>query len=374
VSLLAENPDEIYTDLLDRAKLVLGDDWTPHGVSEVLLRVFAGAAAEINTNWNERIEQETVETQGDLLRIPILEGLPASASITIEAIDTAGYTLPAETTVWIGGSAGNAIECATTADATITPGNTDVSVGIETVDNTSEHNGADGDVQLDALDWINGAILDAPLEDGVDPETAEEYRPRLADETQILATAISRPADAVTWCLRHQEVGWAYAVDHYDATTNTADLPLTFTVVVADDDAGPVDADVLTELREGMEELRDSNYVIRVVNAEYVDIDVTAQVQPQSGWSSADAVANSDAALEVATSPAAHIAAPAGADPDYVPPSRIYSTDLIRAAYADGVMHVIPSTFEIGDGSADYIDLPSPIHLPQTGTINVTAA
>lgn len=373
MSLLSENPDEIYTEMVARAQLVLGEDWQPHGPLDVSYRVFAGATAEINVNWNERIETETVQTQGDLLRIPILEGLPATSTVTVEAIDLVGYTLPADTPVWVGASSGNAIECATTVDLVIAPGGDTGSVAIETRELTAEHNGADGDVNIDALDWVNDVILDDPLDDGVDPETTDEYRPRLADETQLLAIAISQPADAVTWCLRHQSVGWAYAIDHYDADTDTADLPLTFSVVVTNNDGEAVDSDVLTELQEGMEALRDSNYVIRVVAAEYVDIDVTAEVEPHPGFE-AVVVANATAALETATSPAAHIAAPFGADPGYVPPTRIYSTDLINAAYADGVRHVIPSTFEIGDGSADYIDLPSPIHLPQTGAILVTLA
>lgn len=374
MSLLSANPDEVYTESLSRAQLVLGEDWRPHGVTEALLRMFAGATAEVNGNWNERVEALIVESQGDLLRIPILDGLPATSTVTITAIDAVGYTLPADTRVWIGGSAASAVECVTTAAAVIPAASTSVSVAIETVELTAEYNGATGDVSVDPLDWLASVALDAPLDDGVDPETATEYRPRLADETQLLAVAISQPADAVTWCLRHQAVGWAYAIDHYDATTDTGDLPLTFTVVVGDADALPVDGAVLTELQTGMAAKRDSNYVIRVVNAEYVNIDVTAETQAQPGWGDSAAAANAEAALEVATSPAAHIAPPFGADPAYTPPTRIYSTDLIRAAYADGVQHVIPSTFQIGDGSTDYIDLPSPIHLPQTGTITVTPA
>lgn len=372
MSVLADNPDELYQELVARARLVLGEEWQPHGPLEASYRVFAQAGAEINANVNEKLEAATVETQGDLLRIPMQDGLPAQSTITVEAIDTVGYTLPVGTPVTVGGSAGSAVACLTTADLVIDAGSDTGSVGIETQEATAEFNGADGDVDV-RIDWANSAILDAPLDGGVDPETAEEYRPRLASETQLLAEAIAQPADAVTFVLRDQRVGWAYALDHFNADTDADDEPLTFTVVVADADGEPVDSGVLAELDAAVQARLATNYVAFVVNATYSPIDVpTCEIVPEQGWTFAAAQANAEEALALATSPAQHIASPFGADPSYTPPTRIYATDLIAAVRnADGVRHVLPS-FEIGDGSDAFIDLDGPMDLPEPGTFVVT--
>jgi hypothetical protein len=374
VSVLSTNPDEVYTEVVARMQLIV-PDFEPRGLTEHLCRTFASAAAEINGNLEARLAEEVRQSQGDLLGIPMQDGVPAASTITVQAVDTVGHTLDAGTRVWIGGSPGDAIECVTVADLVIPATEDEGTVAIETVEPGAAFNGVDGDVTLDPLDWLEAYVLNAPLAGGVDPETVEEYDVRLVEETQLRAVAISLPADAATLARSHPEVGWAYAIDHYDAETDTADLELTFSTVVAKPDGYAVPADVLEEVDASIDDRLATNYVSKVVNATYVSIDAEGEVVPMPGWDEATVVANANAAVEAAVSPDRFLTPPYSLAPNYIPPSRIYSTDLIAAAKAaDGVMHVPASAFSIGDGSAEYIELPSPAHLPQPGTINLVAA
>ncbi len=372
---LSDNPDELYAEAVARMQLVV-PDFTPHGTFEHMLRMFSGMGAEANGNLAGRLRVETLQVQGDLLGNPIQDGIAASSTITVTAIDEVGHTLPAGTRVQVGSATGDAIEAETVADLVIAAGATNFgTVAIQCTKPGIFANDADGDAWIDPLDWLeNPVVLVAPFSGGVDPETDEEYGVRLPEDSQLLSVAVSLPDNASVLARRHEAVGWAYTVDHYDATTDTEDLPLTWSTIIADADGLAVDPDVEEEVLAQLEALRETNYDIFVTSPTYTSIDVTCEIEVEPGWDEAVAIANADAAITAAVSPAQHLAPPYSLTPNFVPPRRIYTTDLIAAAKAaDGVLHVIPSTFEIGDGSSDHIDLATPIDLPTPGTITVTA-
>lgn len=368
---ISSDPDTIRLEQEETMRL-LRPEWQPirGKLDTQLLAVAAETSAETRQAAADRLRSEVMSLVGSLFGLERLPGLPARSTVLITAADAAGHTLPAGETVWVGD-----IECVLSDDFEIPASDTTGVAAIECVDIGADVNGATAPLELDGADWIEAAELTGPLAGGADEESDAAYAVRLREDLQLISDTIILPSDGVVALRRHPAVGWCIALKGYDAPTDTQDVARTATYVVADLAGQPLGSTVLDALQTTLEAKRETNWSLHVVSPQYTPIDVTAEIEIRPEWPDpAGVVAATEAALASRLSPAGHLTPPyGGLDPSWVPSPRIHVNELIAvAAAADGVLRV--TSLEIGDGSAAYLDLASPRHLPTVGELAVTEA
>lgn len=369
---IATDPDTIRAEQIATLQLLL-PQWRPvaGALDNHLLAVTAETSAESRGEFGDQLRAAAMTVVGDLYGIPKQDGLAASSTITVTAIDTAGYTLDAGSTVYVGET-----ECETDSDLVILPTDDEGTVGITAVNVGADVNGLDLDPEVDPLDWIDAVVLDDPLAGGVDEETDIEYALRLREEAQTLKQAIVRPEDGAIRARRNAEVTFAYAVDHYNATTGALADELTFSIIVANSEGTAITSPALVEIQADVDGLTHTNLIVVVTNATYTAVNVTTEFVAREGWADADVEANIEAAIDEALSPVGHLTPPSSLEVNYLPASRIHKNDVIAAIYrynggVNGVLRLNSLTLTAG---ADYVDMASPKHLPSAGTKTVTPA
>ncbi|MFT4034496.1 MAG: baseplate J/gp47 family protein [Patulibacter sp.] len=369
---LSVDPSEVQAEQIAAVQAVI-PSWTPvpGALDTILLAAAAETTVETRQAFADQLRSVIIDVVGDLWGIHRSAGLPAASTVTITATDPApagGYLLPAGTLVAV-----SDVDCETTADLTIAAGDTTGVVPIAARAVGAAANGVTGDPQPEPYDWIDTATLDAALSGGEDEETTAQLLTRAADELATYSITVSQPSDAITRAKRVPGVEWAYVLERYDITTDDDDVDGCFTVVVAGADAQPVAASTLTAVADDLYAYREANMLIRVCNPTYTEIDVTATVTALDGWDADTVAADVTDRITAYLSPARYLTPPTNLDPAWVPPRRIHVNQLIAdAALALGVLRI--DTLTIGDGTANWLDLSTPIDLPTPGTITVAAA
>ncbi len=369
-------PDEIRQALVAalRNRIPTWVDLDTSLVSQLLSAV-AEVAAEALQAVEERIGVELAELIGEMTRTQPHDGTPASSSITVSAVDALGHAIPAGASVWIGD-----LELVTTVDLEIAPGNTSGSVPVAAVEFGAHANGATGSPEIDPLDWVDDVVLDEPLSAGVDPEDDAAYRVRLIEESPMTTKRPILPEDFALRARSHPAVGIAWTVNGYNPTTNTTDLPLTGTVVVADDHGGVLPELVLGEVRADLagETGALSNIDIHVTSPTYTGLGAVGTVQPRPGWDSVEVAAAAEARVIEVLSPGPWTQSWYGESTVDPPRRRVHVNELIaQADQLEGVDHVPTMTLldEHGDPIEDgYVDLARPDGLPTAVAVTITAA
>ncbi|MCK9250340.1 MAG: baseplate J/gp47 family protein [Solirubrobacteraceae bacterium] len=373
------DPDEIREELVTAIRQRV-PDWADVDTSILthVLAAIAEVAGEARQAMQDRVADELAELLGELFRNPPNEGTQASGSITVTAADALGHTEPAGLTVWIGD-----VELVTTTDIVVTPGNTTGTAQVSAVEPGAQANGATGTPEIDPLDWIASdtpIVLDAPLSGGTDPEDPATYRVRLIEEAPTVTRRPILPEDFAIRARSHPAVFIAWAITGYDASTNTPDVPLTGTVVVADEDGRPlswqVEQDVLADLTGATGALL--NLDIHVVPPTYTELGATGTVRVRDGWDAADVCQAVEDRLTMVLSPAGWVAGWYGELGVQAPDRRVHVNELIaQADQVEGVEHVATMTLLDDQGDpivGGYVDLSRPDGLPEPGTITITAA
>lgn len=367
---ISTEPDDIELEMQDEMAAQF-NGWVaiPTALDTQLIAVQAQVSAESRAAVADQIVSHLLALLGSLFGVPRQEGLPARGSITVRAIDQLGHTIDVGTTVTVGD-----VECQTVDQLVIPAGQDHASVAIATVNLGADANGATGSVQIDAFDWIDdaGVILGAPLDRGADPETDQAHSVRLADELQILTFRPLQPADWVVLARRHQPVQFAWAINLYDAQTDTDDQELTVTVVVAGEQAAELSADELAEVDADLQSRRPMNFIVRTVSPTYRPVSVTCTVVAEDGWDTGQVQTMVHDQLAVRLSPAVALQPPYGQDPGFVPAPLIHTSNLIAEALkVPGVARVM--SLQIGDGSSPQVEF-GRLELPEPAEIDVTVA
>ncbi len=95
---------------------------------------------------------------------------------------------------------------------------------------------------------------------------------------RVIALRPILPGDFAILALRVVGVGRAVAMDGYDPATQTWEHVRTITLVLTDELGEPVPAPVREEVAAYLEALREVNFVVHVIDADYQEIDVTYEV------------------------------------------------------------------------------------------------
>lgn len=372
---IASTPDDVIAEIdADLAARIPQFQRIPGSGLSNLVGALGTLSAESRSAAGALFEERLVRLLGRLHGIPVRDGTPAESTVTFRAKDLAGHIVPESTAVWLAN-----IELQTDDEATILAGADTVSVRVVTVDPGAEANGADGELAIDALDWlasVDAVTLDAPLANGTDPETPVEFEQRLAELLEEQYPKAILPEDLTRRALRHPQVGYAWTIARYDAETDETDKPFCATVVAMGPDGAALVGTAPAELRADLlgasigDELADA--VIRIVGPDHLDIPIDGDLVIEDGWDPDAALARARERLRTVLSPQGWVQAPYGLDPAYRPARVVHRNHLVaQAAAVEGVRFV--PRLEIGDGSADYIVLATPTTLPRAGEITLAA-
>jgi hypothetical protein len=236
-----------------------------------------------------------------ILAFPPLEAEPATGTVTINVIDTAGYTIPAGYQMTIEESGSNKIAFRTKADAVVTAGQTKVEgVQIEAVVDGTEANDLTEDPKpLDSITFIK-TIEQTSVETsgGVDEETPDEYLDRLATELQLLTTTPIIPSDFEKLARQIPGVYRAVAIDMYDSDKSEENKERNVSVAMVDVDGVGANAERKAEYKALAEEKREVNFEVHVMDPTYTEIDVEVEVVTLPGFSPAQVKAAVEEALQ----------------------------------------------------------------------------
>lgn len=156
----------------------------------------------------------------DLIGLPAIEAASATVPSTWTAVDTAGYTIPAGTTVGIRTAGDELVAFRVAAAVVIPPASSSTAAGevlLQAVEPGEAANGITGTVELiDALAGIQSVALAGTPSGGADDEGGEDYLSRLRGELQTLSRTPILPRDFEIQARSVPGVERAVAIDLHD--------------------------------------------------------------------------------------------------------------------------------------------------------------
>lgn len=407
---LSSSAGQLLTNWLSYMQTVF-PGYTPNSgnLEYILAVIFASWAADVNAQATQGSKELFKQFGQQLIGVQPQLGTSATTIITVTAIDTQGYTLPAGTQLLLD----NAFGFQTLQTLTIPAGSQSGTVIISATTPGSSFNGAgsvSGAVLNQQLNWVLSVGLQAPASGGTDPETEDAYLNRLAAELTLMAPRPITASDYSTLVLDFQpvggtdqeDVGRATAIDGYDAnplspTYNTYNNERMVAVCVTDSSGNALNTDtmygiggtqatpILNSPNWGvvgwLQSLREVNFIINVVAPNYSPIYVACSVFRQSNYTAATVQMNVQAALIAFLSPATW-GMPPGGGVGWNNQPTIYQSAIENAVQnAAGVDHIVTGTLGMGFGaspspSINDLLMPGPFPLPTTtngATIPLTA-
>jgi uncharacterized phage protein gp47/JayE len=136
---------------------------------------------------------------------------------------------------------------------------------------------------IDSLGFVQSITLTNPTTGGIDAEEDEDYLNRLSLQLQLLAPRPIVPSDFAAIALDIPGVGRALAIDGYNPADGTTDNERMITIAAVDTLGAAIPADTKQQLASFLEDRREVNFVINIIDPTYTTVDVTFQVQADIG-------------------------------------------------------------------------------------------
>lgn len=365
--------------------------WTPAAgnLETVLAEGLAALAAQTLDLAVDVPDEIFMQFGKTIVNLPPLEAAQATADSTWTTIDDAGYTIPAGTQVAIPDAAGQNYAFETTEDVAIPAGVTSTGGGavhLVSILEGADANALPGQPELiDGLDFVDTISLVSPPVGGSDAEDPVDYRDRLARELQLLAPRPILPDDfAILVRDNVSGVGRAVAIDGYDPSDPGAYDPndpgtwkeRMVAVAVVDADGVAVASGVKSAADTYLQDKREVNFVVNIIDPDYTEIDVTYQAK---AYPTFDTVALRDAVNQALTDyldPANWGLPTTGDDPgEWLNVDKVRYLEVAEVINrTDGVDYIESLTIGIhagAMGTAD-LDLTGVAPLTQPGTITGT--
>jgi len=252
-----------------------------------IIKTFSGVISQLFEVVADVSDEIFAEFGQNLMGIRRREATPAVAESTWTMVDDAGYTIPGGISVRLP-VGDDSVLFLTTMDVDVLPGSTTASVPLVAEEAGVRGNGLSGSPALvDALSFVE--TIQIELEDatsgGSDEETMDEYKPRLRELLQLMSPRPITPEHFEVLARQETGVFRAVAIPGLDpGPPATYDNALTMTIAVMNElgDALTLGAPDLPGTRQyvkaALEKNVPINSVIHVVNADYTEIDVTAEI------------------------------------------------------------------------------------------------
>lgn len=213
-----------------------------------------------------------------LVAVAPIDGAAATAQTTWTASDDLGHTIPAGSIVYYARTADDLWGFEVVADAEIAPGSfTALGVTVRALEVGTARNGVAIATELESQEsfaWLQSVVLTTATAGGVDPESDATYSSRLALRLRTLGTTAVLPEDFEIIARDVEGVARSRAFDLYDPNTNTWNNEKTVTVAVVAADGTAVGAPVKAAVEAYLEELREVNFVVHVIDPTYTDVHV----------------------------------------------------------------------------------------------------
>ena len=361
--------------------------WQPHdaNLDTWLIEAFAEAGAEIRSLAAD-VPASIFSTFGTrVLGLPPNAATAATGVATFTATDSAGYTLDTGATFGMPRSGNDLVAFATLQPATIAVGQTSVTnVPFAAVELGAEGNGLSGEGQmLDPITWVSKVNVPVATSQGQDAEEADAYVDRLANLFPAVALRPILPQDFAVLAMQLVAgVGRAVAMNLYDPAAKTWNNARTVTLVLTASDGTPCSSTVKAQVEKLLDELREVNWVIHVIDASYEAIPVAATVVAYAGQDMETVKAACVEALTQYLSPANYRLgemSPAIAGGEVINPPVGEAKPRQQTLYLNELIALLDRTLgvdrvkavTIKGAAADWV-LPSPITLPTAGAFTVT--
>ena len=373
--------DAVYAELATRVP-----GWVAHdgNLETWLIEAFAAIAAEIRTLAAD-VPAAIFTTYGEeVLALPIRVPTPATGASTWIADDALGYDIPVGAQITLPRSGDDLAVFQVVVGATIPPGETTIAdVQIAALEAGGNSNGLSGPAEIvDPLNWVQSITVPVATAGGDDGQDPDAYVDDLSQLMRMIALRPILPGDFALLALRQPGVGRAVSMDNYDPATGTWDNARMVTLILADDAGEPVPAAIKDTVRAQLEQLREVNFLVPIIDAGY---DVVAVDFAVTAYAEQDAAIVEQACVDAITSYLAPAnwrlgtTSPATAAGEVIPPvdageqpgrQTIRVNELIglldRTRGVDWV-----DTITINGAAADH-QLPGPTTLPRPGAITGT--
>lgn len=256
--------------------------WVAHDseLTTILIDEFATVAAEIRQEALNVPEAIYVTYGEEVLGIPIVPPEPALGSATFTAIDDRGYTVDASMQFTLARTGDELVVFEVIAAASILPGERSVEgVQIRALEDGDEGNNLSGPGDpVDPLLWVESIDVPESTRGGANGQTNDEYLSELIGLLRVIALRPVLPWDFAILALRVEGVARAVAMDGYRPSDRTWGHIRTITLVLTDADGQPCSDPVKATVREVLEALREVNWVVYVVDAQYVTVAIDYEV------------------------------------------------------------------------------------------------
>lgn len=228
-----------------------------------------------------------------LIGRPYSAGSPATTTLTIDFVDTAGYVIPAGSEVDIDGFAFTFDTEIVAASGSAQVTGAAVSAAID----SEEANGLAGDnvSMISGVAGVDAISLEAPTSGGSDPEDDEAYESALSGDLMLQAKTLITTRDFEIWALSKAGIGRAVAEHTGDRAVNVA---------VATAEGEVVATPIKNELIADYDQYRLVNTVLTFLDPTYTTMSVTYTVKALPGFDFTDLEARIDAMLAALLSPA----------------------------------------------------------------------
>lgn len=366
---------ELYRVGMERiAELVPGFDTDVVASPEAwLLEAVAEIASEVQATASF-VPQNIFRYYGEnILNIPLLEGQPATAELTVTVGDTLGHTIPEGTTYQLYLDGETSYEFVSIDDVIIPNGSNTATFDVVCTTPTEEANGAGvaGADLVDSIPYVTSIAVPTTAADGSSDETEEEYLQRLTDTLQLLST---RPITARDFEIsaRANFGGRWLCLDTYDADLATWNNPLTVTLVGVKDDGTLFTAGELASVQAFFDLNKLTNFVVHVISPSSTAIDVSFTITVEDGADDAITLAAAEANVTTFLSPENWALPMSGDDVRWERTDAVRYFDLVAVILGTvGVKSLDALTLE--GGTAD-VALPNSWTLTTPGVITGTVA
>ena len=264
------------------AMTVRSPGWIAHdsNLDVWLIEEFSTIAAEIRQE-ALNVPQAIYQTYGEeVLGIPVRPPAPAQGTSTWTAQDQQGYTIPAGTQLTLSRTGDDQVVFEVTATSYVEPGTNMVTgVPITAVDDGTAGNDLSGPGEvIDPLTWVTSIEVSDPTALGDDGQELADYLDDLVMLMRVVALRPILPWDYAILALRIPGVERAIAMDGYEPLDGTWGHARQVTLIVTDAAGEPCTQATKDAVKDTLEQLREVNFIVNVIDANYDPVDVTFEV------------------------------------------------------------------------------------------------
>ena len=299
--------DKDPTDILNSAIVDLKSrlpEWTPRedNTEVMLLQALAVEVADSVFAIN-RLPNSIITALLKLYGIERDGGAFASCMVSIEVVNSMGYTVPANTRISLHAQQGyGSIVMETTNTLVIPEGYTNGNVPVQAVIVSDAANGVPTGTRFDVLDnayYINSVVSASPILGGRLEETDKKWFDRGVQRFGRLTDTLVVPRHFELAALELPEVTRARALDNYNADAGSGsvgDHPGHLTLALYGN-SGPMSAEEKLAVIDSFTERKYAALILHTVDPVITTVNVNLIVKPNPGYTNARAIDATSEAL-----------------------------------------------------------------------------